>query len=184
VPVLQKSHATWTAQSVPILSSRVLRYVLGRFPWSRLVASFDERDFLFIRPRLTQKAVWLLIQIKGRKHLDTLYETTHRGPRYGGATLALAANFLQPTTDSLVLYPFGFRDPVSAKWVRARYVAEREVIASRYREWEITGTPELRRPACAAVSWARVRRSSAGAKDSFRQIDSQLSGASTGRSGS
>ena len=36
----------------------------------------------------------------------------------------------------LRLYPFLFRDPVSGKWVRARYVTEREVIAARYREWE------------------------------------------------
>ena len=46
----------------------------------------------------------------------------------------------------LVLFPFRFRDPVTHQWVRARYVAEREVIASRYAEWEITGPPEVRRP--------------------------------------
>ena len=46
----------------------------------------------------------------------------------------------------LILYPFRFRDPVTRKWVRARYVAEREVIAARYTEWEIVGKPELRRP--------------------------------------
>ena len=44
----------------------------------------------------------------------------------------------------LVLYPLRFRDPVSGKWVRARYVAERDVIAARYAAWEITGAPELR----------------------------------------
>jgi len=44
----------------------------------------------------------------------------------------------------LVLYPFRFRDPVTRKWVRARYVAEREVIAARYAEWEIIGPPEIR----------------------------------------
>ena len=45
----------------------------------------------------------------------------------------------------LVLFPFRFRDPVSGKWVRARYVAERHVIVDRYREWEIIGEPEFRR---------------------------------------
>ena len=45
----------------------------------------------------------------------------------------------------LVLFPFHFRDPVSGKWVRARYVAERHVIADRYREWGIIGEPEFRR---------------------------------------
>ncbi len=52
----------------------------------------------------------------------------------------------------LFLYPFRFRDPVSGKWVRARYIAERDVIAVRYSEWEITGTPELRRSVGAAFN--------------------------------
>ena len=44
----------------------------------------------------------------------------------------------------LELFPFRFRDPVSRKWVRARYVAERHEIEARYAEWEITGPPEIR----------------------------------------
>ena len=52
----------------------------------------------------------------------------------------------------LVLFPFRFRDPVSGKWVRARYVAERHEIAARYVAWEITGEPEYRRPIGAAFS--------------------------------
>jgi hypothetical protein len=55
-------------------------------------------------------------------------------------------DFLQPTADPLVLYPFRFRDPVSSKWVKARYVAEHCEIAARYSEWEIIGSPEFRRP--------------------------------------
>ena len=46
----------------------------------------------------------------------------------------------------LLLYPFRFRDPVSGKWVRARYVAERSKIAERHVVWEIVGQPEYRRP--------------------------------------
>lgn len=42
------------------------------------------------------------------------------------------------------LFPFRYRDPGSGKWVRARYVAERQEIAARYAEWEITGPPEIR----------------------------------------
>jgi len=42
------------------------------------------------------------------------------------------------------LYPFRYRDPLRGKWVRARYVAELHEIAARYKEWEITGAPELR----------------------------------------
>ena len=36
----------------------------------------------------------------------------------------------------LDLYPFGFRNPLTGRWVRARYVAERHVIAERYAEFE------------------------------------------------
>jgi len=32
----------------------------------------------------------------------------------------------------MVLYPFRFRDPITYRWVRARYRAERAVIAARY----------------------------------------------------
>ena len=53
---------------------------------------------------------------------------------------------------SYSLYPLWFRDPVSGKWVRARYVAERSVIAERYREWEIIGPPEIRTGVGAALS--------------------------------
>lgn len=44
----------------------------------------------------------------------------------------------------LELYPFRFRDPLTGKWVRARYVAEFHDIRQRYAEWEITGEPEIR----------------------------------------
>jgi hypothetical protein len=43
-----------------------------------------------------------------------------------------------------VLYPIRFRDPLTGKWLRARYVAEQHEIATRYREWEIMEPPELR----------------------------------------
>jgi len=42
------------------------------------------------------------------------------------------------------LYPFRFRDPVTGRWVRARYRAEREEIERRYAEHEIIGPPEVR----------------------------------------
>ena len=41
-------------------------------------------------------------------------------------------------------YPFKFIDPMTGKWTRARYVAERHVIAARYDRWEITGPAEIR----------------------------------------
>ena len=53
-------------------------------------------------------------------------------------------DFLQPWAEPVSLYPFRFRDPLTGKWVRARYVAERREIAARYTQWEIIGAPELR----------------------------------------
>ena len=38
-----------------------------------------------------------------------------------------------------------FRDPVTHKWVKARYKAERQELVARYAEWEIIGQPEYRR---------------------------------------
>lgn len=45
---------------------------------------------------------------------------------------------------ALRLYPFRFRDPVTGRWVKARYVAELEIIRERYAEYEILGPPEVR----------------------------------------
>jgi hypothetical protein len=42
------------------------------------------------------------------------------------------------------LYPFRFRDPRTGKWVRARHRATLAELASRYREWEVIGPPEIR----------------------------------------
>ena len=61
-------------------------------------------------------------------------------------------DFLQPSAEPLLLYPFRFRDPVSRKWVRARYKAERMEIATRYAEWEFCGPPEIRARAGAGFS--------------------------------
>src|SRR5690349_13482064 len=44
----------------------------------------------------------------------------------------------------LELFPFRYRDRLTGKWTRARYVAERHEIARRYAEWEIVGPPEIR----------------------------------------
>ena len=44
----------------------------------------------------------------------------------------------------ITLFPFRYRHERTGKWVRARYVATREEIATRYAEWEIIGEPELR----------------------------------------
>ena len=66
-------------------------------------------------------------------------------------------DFLQPSADPLLLYPFRFRDRVSGKWVRARYKAERAEIATRHAEWELCGPPEIRARAGAGFSPWRPR---------------------------
>jgi hypothetical protein len=45
----------------------------------------------------------------------------------------------------LKLYPFRYRDPLTGKWVRARYEAELHEIAKRYAKREIARPPEFRR---------------------------------------
>jgi hypothetical protein len=44
----------------------------------------------------------------------------------------------------LELFPFRYRDELTGKWKRARYVAARHVIAERFAEFEIIGPPEIR----------------------------------------
>ena len=43
----------------------------------------------------------------------------------------------------LELFAFRHRDPRFGKWFRARYRAERQEIAARCAEWEITGPAEM-----------------------------------------
>jgi hypothetical protein len=42
------------------------------------------------------------------------------------------------------LFTFRYRDPHTGKWVRARYRADDDEIAARYKEWEIIGPAEIR----------------------------------------
>jgi hypothetical protein len=44
----------------------------------------------------------------------------------------------------LELFPFRYRDPLTGKWVRMRYVAERHEIEARFAEYEILGPVEVR----------------------------------------
>ena len=44
----------------------------------------------------------------------------------------------------LELFSFRYRDRLTGKWIRARYVATREDIAARYAEWTIDGEAEIR----------------------------------------
>jgi hypothetical protein len=59
----------------------------------------------------------------------------------------------------LILFPFRFRDTLTGKWVPAPYKAERDVIATRYAEWEIVGPAEIRADLNAADSGSEFRKS-------------------------
>jgi hypothetical protein len=44
------------------------------------------------------------------------------------------------------MYAFCCKNALIGRWVKARCRAERHEIAARYREWELVGEPEIRRP--------------------------------------
>lgn len=62
---------------------------------------------------------------------------------------------------ALLLYPFRFRDPVTGRWIRARYLATLEEIEARYAEVELLGPPERRE---VARGWFQPSRCAADAK--------------------
>src|SRR5207344_2450781 len=63
----------------------------------------------------------------------------------GAAAGCRAESIRRESPGELLLYPFRFVDPVTGRWVRARYKAERHELVQRYAQWEITGAPEIRR---------------------------------------
>jgi hypothetical protein len=62
----------------------------------------------------------------------------------GLCNLHMPRDSFGPWPPPLRLYPFRYRDRLTGKWIRARYRAERDVIAAQYQEWELTGPPEVR----------------------------------------
>jgi hypothetical protein len=44
----------------------------------------------------------------------------------------------------LYVFPFRYRNELTGKWVKARYLAEAHEIAARHAVWEIIGPPEIR----------------------------------------
>ena len=62
---------------------------------------------------------------------------------------------LDPWPAGQRLFPFRFRDPLTGRWIRARYKATREEIAARYTDAEIIGPAEIRRAEGAGFApWA------------------------------
>lgn len=59
---------------------------------------------------------------------------------------------------TLELYPFRYRDPLTGRWINARYKATGEEIAARHGEWEITGPAEVRSPIDGPFKPYRVAR--------------------------
>jgi hypothetical protein len=59
---------------------------------------------------------------------------------------AMPRDAIGPWPAVLLRHPYRFRDPLTSKWIRARYRVERDAIAARYATWEIIGPAEIRRP--------------------------------------
>lgn len=53
-------------------------------------------------------------------------------------------NDTPPPITRVELYPFSYYDAMRKRWMRARYLASREVIAARYAQSRIEGPPEVR----------------------------------------
>ena len=69
----------------------------------------------------------------------------HRAePLHTSLAAAHPSRMLFALKSPLLLYPFRYFDPVRRRWIRARYVAERHEIESRYAQREIVGPPEIR----------------------------------------
>ena len=60
------------------------------------------------------------------------------------ALTASTATPEQRNAPALNSSPFRYPNPLTGKWVKARYVAKRHEIATRYAEWEIIGPREIR----------------------------------------
>jgi len=69
-----------------------------------------------------------------RPTADVVTERLHASVRY----------IYRAAMPRLKLFPFRYRNPVTGKWVRTRYVATREEIAKANFEWEFIEPPEIR----------------------------------------
>lgn len=70
--------------------------------------------------------------------------TADRAPPKGTAAKGHFGQVPYSRAMSKELFPFRYRDELTGKWVKARYVAELHEIAARYKEWELAGPPEIR----------------------------------------
>ena len=70
---------------------------------------------------------------------------------------------------TVTLFPFRYRDPLTRRWVKARYKATRADIAADHAEWEIIGPAEVRDPDASARRFDPYR-----AVDQAPQLDPPL----------
>jgi len=78
-----------------------------------------------------------------RQHRDVL-RSIPAAEREAVAIAQVPRDSSETSMGRVELFPFRFRDPVTGKWTRARYKAERHEIAERYADYEIIGPPEIR----------------------------------------
>lgn len=71
-------------------------------------------------------------------------EQTDRGQSKDRRAESVHGALEQRNAPALNSSPFRYPNPLTGKWVKSRYVAERHKIATRYAEWEIIGPREIR----------------------------------------
>lgn len=71
---------------------------------------------------------------------------SRRGTRTQARVTSLGRSVLPRMSETLIVYPFRYRDPRTKRWVKARYKATQNEIAARHVDWELMGSGEERRP--------------------------------------
>ena len=71
-------------------------------------------------------------------------EQTDRGQSKDRRAESVHGALEQRNAPALNSSPFRYPNPLTGKWVKSRYVAERHEIATRFAEWEIIGPREIR----------------------------------------
>lgn len=125
--VAPRSRENKRNQSIRILRASMVQYV--RRMHDVLVCE-DRRqpDFAVGRSRTADRAATF-----GR------YRGTFDRQQAGRREIATRSRNDLAKPGTVFLYPFRARGPLTSKWYRARYKAERHEIAAGYAEWEITG---------------------------------------------
>ena len=145
---IQKKKIARKPASMTGIENRTYRHALARRSWNSATVSIARPGSMWPieipadRRAIMRRRRWPIPCAGSRPRGNGAPAGTRSGRKrllasyIGGSIAPCRRDFLQPSADPLVLYPFRFRDTVSGKWMRARY-GRRAEIATRYAEWEI-----------------------------------------------